>query len=115
MLRLSIRDSSGERVFATEREEILLGSRDGADVRLADPAAAPNHCLLRVTAGRLRMVALAPGGVALAGRQVAGEAFLDAGSSFAVGAAVVRVLECGNAVAGKLQLEAPTPPQAPAP
>jgi hypothetical protein len=40
MLRIAIKDSSGERVFATERDEVLVGSREGADVRLADPAAA---------------------------------------------------------------------------
>jgi hypothetical protein len=119
MLRLSIKDSSGERIFATERDEILVGSREGADLRLADPAAAPNHCVLRAAAGRVRLVTLAPGGATVGGRRVGGEATLDRGAEFAIGATVVRVVACGNAVAPKLQLDepraAPPPPTPPPP
>ena len=74
MLRIAIKDSSGERVFATDRDEILVGSREGADVRLADPAAAPNHCILRAESGRVRLLSLS-GAPAVAGRPV-GEAML---------------------------------------
>ncbi len=114
MLRLSIRDSSGERVFATAREEILVGSRDGADLRLADPAAAPNHCILRVEAGRVRLLSLSAG----AGGRGVGEALLDPGAEFSVGSTVVRVLACAEVGAtARLELEEPpaVPPKPPPP
>ncbi len=101
MLRLAIRDSSGERVFATEREEVLLGSREGADVRLVDPRVAPNHCILRAENGRLRLLSLSAG--------TAG-ALLEPGAEFRVGSTAVRILECGAAA---LRLEVEEPPAAP--
>lgn len=106
MLRLAIRDSSGERVFVTEREEVLLGSREGADLRLADPAVAPNHCILRAEKGRVRLVSLSAG--------TAG-ALLDPGAEILVGSTAVRIVACGGAAHG-LQIEepAPVPPRPPA-
>lgn len=108
MLRIAIKDSSGERVFATERDEILVGSREGVDIRVADPAAAPNHCILRAEAGRVRLLSLSAKGSSVAGRMV-GEAMLLPGQEFAVGAAVVRVL----ATSGASRLEIEEPPPAP--
>jgi hypothetical protein len=113
MLRLSIRDPSGERVFATERTEIVVGSREGADLHLADPAAAPNHCLLRVEGGRVRLIDLGTRGTRANGRNV-DQAVLDAGGEFAVGATVVRVVSC-EGPAPRLELEEPPPPPPPPP
>ncbi len=112
MLRIAIKDSSGERVFATERDEVLVGSREGADVRVMDPAAAPNHCILRAEGGRVRLLGLS-GTSAVAGRTV-GEAMLGPGQAFAVGSAVVRVLETSGA--SRLAVdEPPSPPPPPLP
>lgn len=111
MLRLTIRDSSGERVFSTDRSEILVGSREGADLRLSDPAAAPNHCILRAEGDRLRLIALSAAG-ANGGRRSA-EALLAPGSEFTVGSTVLRVVSCAGAPL--LEIEEPwAPPAAPA-
>lgn len=115
MLRLSIKDSSGERVFATERVEILVGSREGVDLRLADPAAAPNHCILRAEGGRVRLMNLWAGSVLPGGGRGAGEALLDPGAEFFVGSTSIRVLACKGA-ATPLQIEEPlAPPPKPPP
>jgi len=112
MLRLAIRDSSGERVFATDRVEVLVGSREGADLRLADPLVAPNHCILRAEKGRVRLMSLSSGA---AGRG-AGETLFDPGAEFLVGATAVRVLACHGATP-RLELEEPAavPPAPPKP
>ncbi|HEX5138697.1 MAG TPA: FHA domain-containing protein [Planctomycetota bacterium] len=112
MLRISITDSTGERVFATDRNEILVGSRDGVDLRIADPAADPNHCILRSEGGRVRLLSLSSGGTAVAGRRV-GEAMLAPGQEFAVGATVVRILAMEGT--SRLVLEEPPAPAAPPP
>jgi hypothetical protein len=115
MLRLAIRDSSGERVFATERGEILVGSREGVDLRLADPAAAPNHCILRAEGGRVRLMNLAAGGAAPGGGRGGGEALLDPGAEFLVGSTAVRVLACAGATARLELVDPPAPPPKPPP
>jgi hypothetical protein len=111
MLRIAIKDSSGERVFATERDEVLVGGREGADVRLRDPAASPNHCILRAEGGRVRLLGLSSRGSAVGGRMVA-EAMLAPGQEFAVGDAVVRIL--ATAGASRLAIDEPPGPPSPA-
>lgn len=109
MLRFSIQDSSGEHVFVTERDEVLVGSREDADLRL--PGAEPNHCILRAESGRVRLLSLAPGGTRVGGRNV-GEAMFLPGQGFAVGGSTVTVL--ATAGASRLALEdPPAPPAAP--
>jgi len=111
MLRIAIKDSSGERIFATEREEILVGSREDADLRVS--GAAPNHCILRAESGRVRLLSLAPGGVSVGDRR-SGEAMLAPGEGFAVGTTALRIL--ASAGASRLVLEEPVfvpPPKPP--
>jgi len=104
MLRLVIRDTSGERVFATDRREVLVGSREGADLRLADPSVAPNHCILRAEKGRLRLLSLSSD---------AREALFAPGAEFLVGATAVRVMACGSPLELEEPAAAPAPPKPP--
>ncbi|MFI5403692.1 MAG: FHA domain-containing protein [Planctomycetota bacterium] len=109
MLRIAIKDTSGERVFATERAEVLIGSREGADLRLTDPRVAPNHCILRAEGGRVRLLNLGADGGRL------GEAVLNPGAEFFVGSTALRIVACAGA-APRLELAErpkgpPRPPQ----
>jgi len=110
MLQLLIRDPSGERVFATERTEVLLGAHEGADLRLADAEAAPQHCLLRVEAGEVRLIGLgARATTTVEGRPV-DDALLAPGREFAVGRTVIRVVSCAGPVAPAPALTLEGPP-----
>jgi hypothetical protein len=57
-------------------------------------------------------MALSPG-TTVAGKRVGGEAVLDPGAEFAVGSAIVRILACGPAASGALQLDDAAPPPKP--
>lgn len=91
MLRLVIKDSSGERSFVTERSEILLGRREDVDLVVQDPAASRSHCMLRVEGDRVKLVDLGTvNGTVLAGNKV-DQASLGAGDEFRIGKTIVRV------------------------
>jgi hypothetical protein len=111
MLRIAIRDASGERVFTTERAEILVGSREGVDLRL--DGAEPNHCILRAEGGAVRVLSLSSAGTAVAGRRVVG-AMLAPGQGFEIGSATLRIVDVEGA--SRLALEEPpaAPPGPPA-
>ena len=58
MIRLSVTSSTGRSTFLSDRTEILVGSREGADLRIEDAGVARNHCLLRVEGAALTLVDL---------------------------------------------------------
>jgi len=118
MIRLAITTSSGRSTFVSDRTEILLGSREGADLRIEDADVARNHCILRVVQGgsdqgALMLVDLgSPQGVQFAG-QVIRQARLRVGSAFRLGNVLVEVEEVGGAPAPASPPIPPPPPVAP--
>ncbi|MHC4938218.1 MAG: FHA domain-containing protein [Planctomycetota bacterium] len=111
MIRLSVTTPAGRSTFVTDRSEVLLGSRDGADLRVDADGVAPNHCMLRADGGALMLVDLGSStGVQFAGQTVR-QARLQPGSAFRIGEILVEVEEVGAPPAPprkKLEL-APTP------
>jgi len=120
MIRLAITTSSGRSTFVSDRTEILLGSREGADLRIEDANVARNHCILRVVQGgsdqgALMLVDLgSPQGVQFAG-QVIRQARLRVGSAFRLGDVLVEVEEVGGVPAPARPPNPPpvSPPMAP--
>lgn len=128
MLRLTIRTSSGEIGFSSERAEILVGRREGVDLVLPEPAASRNHCLLRVEKNGVRVVDLGTvNGTVVDGTKVT-QALLVPGQEFRIGGTAIRLLAFATPEAGvvapaappRLELEPdetapPPPPRAPVP
>jgi len=108
MIRLSVTTNEGRGVFSTQRNEVLVGSREGAGLRIPEPGIAPNHCLLRADGDTLTLVDLG-GGVQHAGAPVA-KAALRAGSAFRIGSCTVEVERVDGAVSAP-----PAPPANPVP
>jgi len=124
MLRLLITDSAGETRFETERDEILVGRREGVDLRLAEPAASRNHCLLRVERDHVRLMDLGTvNGTRVNGRRV-DQARLVPGHELVIGTTRIRLLAfdpagaplaaaapgAHRAAAGATAATAPAPP-----
>jgi hypothetical protein len=79
----------------SDRTEILLGSREGADLRIEEPGVTRNHCLLRVENGALMLVDLgSPDGVMFAGQAVR-QARMAIGAAFRLGDVLIEVEELG--------------------
>jgi len=116
MLRLFVTDSSGERRFATERNEVLIGRREGVDLRLTEAASSRNHCLLRIEGQQVRLVDLGSvNGTKVGGRKVE-QALLGPGDEFRIGGTVLRVAAfSGPEAPAGLALEEESEPPAPAP
>lgn len=114
MFRLTIRDARGQRSLAVDRTEVLVGGREGADVELIDAQVGPNHCLLRVEGGSVRVLDLGSGaGVVSAGRRVR-DALLAPGAVLQLGGALLRLDAFGAAALPRLELEAePAAPPTP--
>jgi hypothetical protein len=92
MLRLAIRTSSGETKFSSDRGEVLVGRREGVDLVLPEPHAAPNHCLLRVEGNGVRVIDLGTaGGTVIDGDRVT-QALLVPGQEIRIGATTIRLL-----------------------
>ncbi|MHC4452333.1 MAG: FHA domain-containing protein, partial [Planctomycetota bacterium] len=102
MIRLCVTTAAGRSTFVTDRNEVLLGSREGA--------------MLRADGGALMLVDLgSPAGVSFAGQPVR-QARLQPGSAFRIGDVLVEVEAVGAPPVPpkqKLQL-APAPPAPPA-
>ena len=99
MIRLAITTSSGRTTFVSDRTEILIGSREGADLRIEEPGVARNHCMVRVENGALMLIDLgSPKGVQFAG-QVTRQARLQVGSAFRIADVLVEVEQLGGAPA----------------
>jgi len=110
MIRLSVTTSTGRSTFLSDRTEILVGSREGADLRIEDAAVAPNHCLLRVENGALTLVDLgSPDGVQFAG-QLVRQASVGVGSAFRLGDVLIEVEQLGAASGA---VPPPVPPVVP--
>lgn len=129
MLRLAIRTSLGETRFSSDRGEILVGRREGVDLVLAEPHAAPNHCLLRVEKNGVRIIDLGTAdGTEVDGDRVT-QALLVPGQEVRIGATTIRLLAFATpapeaapvkpakpAAAPALEIEAdPAPRRAPVP
>jgi len=123
MLRLTIRTSTGETTFSSDRGEILVGRREGVDLCLPEPQASRNHCLLRVEENGVRLIDLGTAnGTEVDGARVT-QALLVPGQEFRVGATTIRLMafataEAAVAVAApaapKLSIEPdPAPPERP--
>jgi hypothetical protein len=116
MIRLCVTTAAGRSTFVTDRNEVLLGSREGADLRVEADGVAANHCMLRADGGALMLVDLgSPAGVSFAGQPVR-QARLQPGSAFRIGDVLVEVEAVGAPPVPpkqKLQL-APAPPAPPA-
>jgi len=111
MLRLTIRTSSGETCFSSERGEILVGRREGVDLVLNEPAASRNHCLLRVDGNGVRLIDLgAVNGTEVDGEKVT-QALLVPGQEFRIGDTTIRLLAFAapEAVAGASAVAAAPP------
>ena len=92
MLRLTIRTSSGETSFSSERGEILVGRREGVDLVLTEPVASRNHCLLRVEGNGVRLIDLGTvNGTVVDGDKVT-QALLVPGQEFRIGDTTLRLL-----------------------
>ncbi|MHC4493697.1 MAG: FHA domain-containing protein [Planctomycetota bacterium] len=127
MLRLTIRTSSGETTFSSDRGEILVGRREGVDLVLPEPHASRNHCLLRVEGNGVRMIDLETANGTVVGGDKVTQALLVPGQEFRIGATTIRLLAfatpeaAGSAPAAhapKLEIEPDPPPrprQAPVP
>ena len=116
MIRLCVVTASGRQRFETDRAEVLLGSREGADLRIEADGVAANHCVLKIQGNRLVLVDLGSAeGVRFAG-DVVRQADLQAGSAFRIGDALIEVERFaggpGLPRAPSLQL-APPPPAPP--
>lgn len=102
MLRLTVRSPVGALSLESEKTELVIGRRDGVDLRIEDPASSRNHCILRLEGKRVQLIDLgSQNGVLFGGRRVT-EAVLGAGDSFQIGQTVITV----DAVPGSgLELE----------
>ncbi|MHC4409970.1 MAG: FHA domain-containing protein [Planctomycetota bacterium] len=95
MIRLCVTTAAGRSTFVTDRNEVLLGSREGADLRVEADGVAANHCMLRADGGALMLVDLgSPTGVSFAGQPVR-QARLQPGSAFRIGDVLVEVEAVG--------------------
>jgi hypothetical protein len=95
MFRLIITDPDGRRRVTIDRSEVLIGRRAGADLVLADPAAAPHHCVLRRDSDGVRVLDLgSAGGTFVRGRKVL-ESPLSAGDELRIGETVIRLDAAG--------------------
>lgn len=91
MFRLTVASPSGSESHVWERDELLVGRGEGANLRLDEPAASRNHCLLRLEGGRVLLVDLGSvNGTRVAGARVR-EAWLGVGDEFAIGKTRFRV------------------------
>lgn len=91
MIRLCVTSASGRQRFETDRTEVLLGSRDGADLRIEGEGVAANHCLLKIQGGVLVLVDLGSAtGIQFAGATVR-QATIPIGGAFRVGDVLVEV------------------------
>ena len=116
MIRLSVTTSAGRTTFSSERAEILIGSREGADLRIEHDGVARNHCLLRAENGVLTLVDLgSPKGVQFAG-QIVRQARMQVGSAFRVGDVLIEIESAGVAPAKPgLESEPGAAPRRPGP
>jgi two-component system, NtrC family, response regulator GlrR len=81
-----------------ERDEILIGSVEGADLRLTDPTVSRNHCAVRMTAkGPLLRDLGSTNGTHIEGVSVR-EAFIPAGATLELGHTRVRFQALGDSV-----------------
>jgi len=89
MIRLTIQGPEGARTLRFSGAEMLLGSRDGADLRLRGEGVAPSHCLLRAADGGFQVVDLG-GGTTVNGARVR-EANVVAGDEIRIGPHRIRM------------------------
>lgn len=92
MLRLAIRTSSGETRFSSDRGEILVGRREGVDLFLPEPQAAPNHCLLRVERTGVRVIDLGTANGTLVDGDLVTQRLVVAGQEIRIGGTTLRLL-----------------------
>lgn len=95
MLRLTITDPSGTRTVECDREEVVIGRRDGVDVQIADPAASRNHCVLRREGSRVQLIDLGSANGVSIGRLKVTEAILRPGQQFRIGETTIRIESSG--------------------
>ena len=119
MLRLTVRSPAGVLSLESDKTELVIGRREGVDIRIDDPASSRNHCILRLEGKRIQLIDLgSQNGVHFAGRQVT-EAVLGAGDSFRIGQTTITVeavpgsgLVLEDASKRKVTLAAPVPTNA---
>ena len=109
MLRLTITDPSGTRTVECDREEVVIGRRDGVDVQIEDPAASRNHCVLRRDGPRVQLIDLGSANGVSIGQLSVTEAILRPGQQFRIGKTTIRIESSG------LMLEAEAAAARPAP
>ena len=100
MLRLTITDPSGTRSVECNRQEVVIGRRDGVDVQIADAAASRNHCVLRVAGSRIQLIDLGSANGVSVGKQKVTEAILRPGQEFRIGNTTVRIEGSGLMLEG---------------
>jgi hypothetical protein len=91
MFRLTVKGPSGAESHVWDRDELLVGRGEGANLRIDDPAASRNHCVLRVEGGKVLLVDLgSANGISVGGAKVR-EAHLGPGGEFSIGRTTFRV------------------------
>ncbi|MHC4957176.1 MAG: FHA domain-containing protein [Planctomycetota bacterium] len=100
MLRLTITTPAGRATVESNKTELLIGRREGSDLRLDDPGASRNHCVLRVDPEGALLIDLGShNGVKVDGKKVP-QALLKVGGEFRIGKTTIRIDELPGIVTG---------------
>ncbi|NJN14513.1 MAG: FHA domain-containing protein, partial [Planctomycetes bacterium] len=85
MIRLKITRPGASEEYSSGRTEVLVGRREGADLRTEERAASRNHCILRVRDGRVEVIDLGSvNGTLVRGKRI-DQVALGRGESFRIG------------------------------
>ncbi|MGD2115746.1 MAG: FHA domain-containing protein, partial [Acidobacteriota bacterium] len=96
-LRLVLKTDGSSRTFPLEEGEILLGSGDGCDLRLADPTISRRHARIRVERQWVEVEDLgSTNGTRVRGRTIDGPVRVEAGDAVAFGTVEGRLERVGE-------------------